>query len=340
MKVHKLTGLIGVLSSIAGVHAMAQTNQPPPEAFLSTHKVPAFYARHVGPVSVLSVRPDVAMLTVDGINLAINYGEDGIIVVDSGAVGSTEKILEAIRQESAAHIRYVVNTSADKDRTGGNDGIANAGQAFTTGTLGNAAQVIAHKNALFQMLAEPGQSHTAAALPSEIFTRKYRNSYLNGQAIQVIYVPRAHTDGDVVVFMRGSDVVVTGAIYDPTRFPVIDLEHGGSIQGEIEALNEILNGMTVGATPLIEKPGETLIIPARGPLSNKDDLVTYRDMVTIVRDRVADGIKRKQTLQQIQAADPLQGFRARYAESPESARKFVGTVYQSLLKQQKTGEHR
>lgn len=330
---------MGVLSSVAGVHALAQTN-PSPDAYIATDKVPAFYARHVGSVSVLSVRPDVAMLTVDGLNLAINYGADGIIVVDSGPVGSTERILEAIRQVSTAPIRYIVNTSTDKDRTGGNEGIANAGKSFTSGTLGEATPVIAHKNALLRMLAEPGQNYPAAALPSGIFTRKYRNFYLNGQAIQVIWEPHAHTDGDVAVLMRGSDVVVTGEIYDPTRFPVIDLEHGGSIQGEIDALNEILNGMAVGATPLTEKPGETLIIPARGPLSNKDDLVNYRDMVTIVRDRVEDGIKRKQTLEQIQAADPLQGFRGRYAESPESAHKFVVSVYQSLLKQQKTGEHR
>jgi glyoxylase-like metal-dependent hydrolase (beta-lactamase superfamily II) len=339
LKTHKLVGLLGALSSITGIHAMAQTN-PPPEAYLSTDKVPAFYARHVGPVSVLSVRPDVAMLTVDGVNLAINYGENGIIVVDAGPVGSAERVLAAIRQVSPAPIRYIVNTSTDKDRIGGNEGIANAGMSFTAGTLGEATPIIAHKNALLRMLAEPGQNYPAAALPSGIFTRKYRNFNLNGQAIQVIWEPHAHTDGDVVVFMRGSDVVVTGEIFDPTRFPRIDLEHGGSIQGEIDALNEILNGMTVGATPLTEKPGETLIIPARGPLSNKDDLVNYRDMVTIVRDRIEDGIRRKQTLEQIHAADPLQGFRTRYAESPESARKFVVTVYQSLLKQMKSGERR
>lgn len=339
MNVHKLAGLIGVLSTIAAVHALAQTN-PPADAYISTDEAPAFYARNVGPVSVLSVRPDVAMLTVDGLNLAINYGADGIVVVDSGPAGSTDRILEAIRQVSTAPIRYIVNTSADKDRTGGNEGIANAGRSFTSGTLGEAAQIIAHKNALLRTLAEPGQNYPAAALPSEIFTRKYRNSRLNNQAIQVIWEPQAHTDGDVVVLMRRSDVVVTGEIFDPTRFPVIDLEHGGSIQGEIDALNEILNGMVVGATPLTEKPGETLIIPARGALANKDDLVNYRDMVTIVRDRVEDGMKRRQTLQQIQTADPLQGFRDRYAESPESARKFVVSVYQSLLKQQKTGEHR
>jgi glyoxylase-like metal-dependent hydrolase (beta-lactamase superfamily II) len=215
-----------------------------------------------------------------------------------------------------------------------------AGKAFTSGTLGEAAQIIAHKNTLLHILADPAQNQTAAALPSEIFTRKFRNSHLNNQAIQVIWEPQAHTDGDVVVLLRGSDVVVTGKIFDPTRFPTIDLERGGSIQGEIDALNEILAGMVVGASPLPEKPGETLIIPARGPLSNKDDLVNYRDMVTIVRDRIEDGISRKQTLAQIQAADPLQGFRGRYAESPESAQIFIVAVYQSLLKQRKAGEHR
>lgn len=339
MSKNKLAAIVAVLASYGGVQqAVAQAMPPPPpppKSYASTATVPAVYARHVGPVSVLEVRPDVSMLTVDGFNLVVCLGDDGLVVIDTGPATRAQEVLAAIREVSDAPIRYLVNTSARNGSNGGNEVIAKAGNAFSIGTLGTAAPIIAHQNALLRMLAEPGQQHTAEALPSEIFSRRVRSAHLNGQAIQAIWEPDAHTDGDIVVFIRRSDVIVTGAIFDWTSFPDIDLEHGGSIQGEINALNDILNNMAVGSTPLVEQQGETLIIPARGPLSNKDDLVNYRDMVTIVRDRVQDGIDRRQSIAQIIAADPLQGFRNRYAESPEAAQRFIRSVYDSLRKQPK-----
>ena len=340
MSKNKLAAIVAMLASYGGVqHAAAQGMPPPPgpppKSYASTATVPAVYARHVGPVSVLEVRPDVSMLTVDGVNLVVCLGDDGLVVIDTGPEARAEEVLAAIRAVSDAPIRYLVNTSAANSSNGGNEVIAKAGNAFSLGTLGTTAPIVAHQNALLRMLAEPGQNHPAEAIPSEIFSRRVRSARLNGQAIQAIWEPAAHTDGDIVVFMRRSDVIVTGAIFDPTAFPDIDLKHGGSIQGEINALNDILNNMAVGSTPLVEQPGETLIIPARGPLSNKDDLVNYRDMVTIVRDRVQDGISRRQCIAQIIAAYPLQGFRNRYAESPQAAQRFIQTVYDSLRKQPK-----
>lgn len=342
MSKKKLTAIVAVLASYGGMQQAVAQGMPPPEppptSYASTATAPAVYARHVGPVSVLEVRPDVSMLTVDGFNLVVCLGDDGLVVIDTGPEARAEEVLAAIRKVSDAPIRYLVNTSAGRSSNGGNEVIAKAGKAFSIGTLGATAPTIAHQNALLRMLAEPGQNHPAEAIPSEIFSRRVRSAHLNGQAIQAIWEPDAHTDGDIVVFMRRSDVIVTGAIFDSTGFPDIDLEHGGTIQGEINALNDILNNMAVGTTPLVEQQGETLIIPARGPLSNKDDLVNYRDMVTIVRDRVQDGIGRRQSIAQIIAADPLQGFRNRYAESPEAAQRFIRSVYDSLRKQPKSLE--
>jgi hypothetical protein len=231
------------------------------------------------------------MLTVDGYNLAVIHGEDGVVVVDTGPEARANDVLAAIRSVSEAPIRYLVNTGAGKGSSGGNEILAKAGNAFSVGTLGLAAPIIAHQNALQQMLAEPGQNHPAEALPSEIFSRKVRSAHLNGQAIQAVWEPNA--------------------------------------------LNDILTHMAVGTTPFVEEQEETLIIPGRGPLADKDDLVNYRDMVTIVRDRVQDGIGRRQSISQIMAADPLQGFRNRYSESPEAADRFIRSVYDSLRKQPK-----
>ena len=340
MSKKKLTAIVAVLALYGGVQQAAAQAMPPPPApapksYASTATAPAVYARHVGPVSVLEVRPDVSMLTVDGYNLAVIHGEDGVVVVDTGPEARANDVLAAIRSVCEAPIRYLVNTGAGKGSSGGNEILAKAGNAFSVGTLGLAAPIIAHQNALQQMLAEPGQNHPAEALPSEIFSRKVRSAHLNGQAIQAVWEPNALTDGDIVVTLRRSDVIITGALLDLTGFPDIDLEHGGSIQGEINALNDILTHMAVGTTPFVEEQEETLIIPGRGPLADKDDLVNYRDMVTIVRDRVQDGIGRRQSISQIMAADPLQGFRNRYSESPEAADRFIRSVYDSLRKQPK-----
>ncbi len=134
---------------------------------------------------------------------------------------------------------------------------------------------------------------------------------MNDEGIEVLYQPAAHSDADSFVLFRGSDVVVTGDVMDTTRFPVIDLENGGSIQGEIAALDKLID-LTIAPTPFIYKGPGTYVIPGHGRLCEQMEVVDYRDMVVIVRDVVADLIKQGKTLDQIQAAHPALAYETRY----------------------------
>jgi glyoxylase-like metal-dependent hydrolase (beta-lactamase superfamily II) len=141
----------------------------------------------------------------------------------------------------------------------------------------------------------------------------------------------AHSDGDSMVLFRRADVIVTGDILDLRQFPVIDPAKGGSIQGELEALNHLLE-LTVPAMPLVLKPGRTLLVPAHGRVSDYSELVEYRDMVTVIRDIIQDMIDRGMTLAQVKAANPTQGYRKRYGadSGPWTTDMFVEAVYKSL----------
>jgi glyoxylase-like metal-dependent hydrolase (beta-lactamase superfamily II) len=158
--------------------------------------------------------------------------------------------------------------------------------------------------------------------------------YLNGEAIEVISQPAAHTDGDAFVFFRRSDVVVAGDVLDTRQFPVIDLAQGGSIQGEIDALNRLVE-LAIPSVPVVSREAGTIVVPGHGHLCEQYDVVEYRDMVTIIRDRVWDLIKKGRSLTEVQAAQPAKGYSGRYG-NPGGAwttERFIEAVYQSLIKE-------
>ena len=160
--------------------------------------------------------------------------------------------------------------------------------------------------------------------------------YLNGEGIEVLYQPAAHTDGDAIVFFRRSDVVVAGDILDTTRFPVIDVARGGSVQGEIAALNRIVD-TAIPSVPIVSREEGTLVIPGHGHVCDQLDVVEYRDMVTIIRDRIRDLIKAGMTLDQIKAASPARGYIRRYGSDtgPWTTNNFVEAVYRSLVQEKR-----
>ena len=172
-----------------------------------------------------------------------------------------------------------------------------------------------------------------AAWPTETFNQKRKYMYLNGEGIEVLHQPAAHTDGDSVVFFRRSDVVAAGDILDTTAFPVIDIARGGSIQGEIDALNRLID-LAIPSIPLVSQDGGTYVVPGHGYLCDQLDVVDYRDMVTIVRDRIQRLIKDGRTLDQIKAARPTIGYTARYGSDsgPWTTNMFVEAVYNSLMR--------
>lgn len=158
--------------------------------------------------------------------------------------------------------------------------------------------------------------------------------FLNGEGIEVWHLPDAHTDGDSIVFFRRSDVVVAGNILDLRRFPVIDLARGGSVQGEIDALSRIVD-LAIPSVPIVTREGGTLVIPGNGRVCDQFDVVEYRDMVVIIRDRIRALIQAGKTLEQVKAATPAAGFVRRYGSNtgPWTTDMFVEAVYKSLLRE-------
>jgi cyclase len=227
-------------------------------------------------------------------------------------------------------IRFIINTSVDPDHTGGNGGIAKSGVTFTGGNVargpggsGDRAEIWAHETVLNRMTE--GKVVESAWPSDTYYTPIYKwNGFFNGEGIQLYHAPAAHSDGDTVVYFRYSDVISAGDVLSMTSYPVIDVAKGGSIQGEIDALNKILEI----AIPQFRSQGGTYIIPGHGRLADEGDVANYRNMVVKIRDRIEDMIKTEMTLQQIKAARPTLDYDGRYG-SPDS---FIEAAYRSLAK--------
>jgi glyoxylase-like metal-dependent hydrolase (beta-lactamase superfamily II) len=298
-------------------------------------------------LEVISIRPNVYMIAGAGGNIAVQLGSDGVIVVDAGSAAPAQAVVDEIRKITPLPIRYIINTSDDADHVGGNETLARAGQSlFFAGNLGpgggggntginngGAASIIGTENMFLRMSGANGEPsrYAVVAQPTETFARRLKVMYLNDESIQIIHPPSAHTDGDAIVLFRQSDVIVAGDVFDMTRFPVIDLERGGSIQGEIAVLNELID-LTVPSIPLPWKDGGTTVIPGHGRLSQQAELVEYRDMVTIIAERVQDMVNHQMTLDQIKKASPTQGWDRRFGSNSGSwtTDMFVEAVYKSL----------
>ena len=288
-------------------------------------------------LEVLQLRPNFYMIAGAGANIGVQVGADGVVVVDAGSASRASAVLAAIKRMTPQPIRYVIDTSADPDHVGGNEAIAKAGQTlFTQGTdfLGGGASILAAEKVLTRMSAPTGRASPfpATAWPSETFPQLRKYMYLNGDGIEVLHQPAAHTDGDAFVFFRRSDVVMAGDVLDTTRFPVIDVAKGGTIQGEIAALNRLVD-LAIPSVPIVSREEGTLVVPGHGRVCDQLDIVEYRDMVTIVRDRIRDLIKDGRTLDQIVAAAPTRGYTRRYGSDtgPWTTRNFVEAVYRSLV---------
>jgi cyclase len=288
-------------------------------------------------IQVTPVQGNVYLVTGAGGNIVVQAGAQGMVVVDTGLAQSSGKALEAIAKLSPKKIQYVINTHVHPDHTGGNDAFRQAGTtiagANVTANLTDVklgAQIFAQDNVLQRMSAPTGTQSPSpfGAWPTETFTSGRKQIYFNGEPIEIIHQPHAHTDGDSIVFFRHSDVVAAGDIFLTTTFPFIDLERGGGIQGEIDALNNIVEI----AVPARQEEDGTYVIPGHGRICDRFDVVEYRDMVTIVRDRVQASIKKGMTLDQAKAAHLTLDYDARYGAKSGfgSADGFVEAVYKSL----------
>jgi len=282
----------------------------------------AGFARGADDIEVIRVQPNFYMIAGAGGNIAVQIGPDGVLLVDTGAAAMTDRVLTEIRKLSSQPIRFIINSSADADHVGGNEKLAKAGEGAVIGT----------ENVLTRMSAPTGKqaAYPLAAWPTETFFQKQKPMYFNREGIQIMS-HAAHSDGDSIVFFRRSDVIVAGEIYDTTHFPVIDVEKGGGIQQEIDALNQIVE-LAIPSIPMMWQEGGTYVIPGHGWLADQADVVEYRDMVTIIRDVIADMIAKGMTLEQVQAANPTKGYRKQYGSDsgPWTTNMFVEAIYKSL----------
>ena len=298
------------------------------------------FAQASSDLHVWPVRDNIYMIVGAGGNITVQTGKDGVLVVDSGLANMSDKVLAAIRSISKGPIRYLVNTHYHPDHVGGNEAIRKAGATIAGGNVAfdlganasEGAQVIAHENVLNRVSAPTGKQSAlpTGGWPTSTFIDNEKKLFFNGEGIEVIHMPNAHTDGDSIVFFRKSDVIATGDLFTTVMYPVIDTAAGGNIQGIVEALDRIVDLII----PVYGQEGGTMVVPGHGRLCDLGDVINYREMTIIIRDRVQDMVKKGMTLEQVKAAKPTFDYDPLYGTSSGfwTTDMFVEAVYKSLKK--------
>jgi cyclase len=283
-------------------------------------------------VRVTKVQGRVYMISGAGGNIAAQVGDDGVLLVNAGSGKVSDKVLAAVRGLTDKPVRFILDTAADTENIGGNEALAKAGASGGRGQVAGAA-IIAHESVLAALSSAKGKNTPLASMspgswPTITFAGELKDVQTNGEAIQMFHQPAAHGAGDSVVLFRSSDVVVTGNIVDMTRYPMIDTANGGTFSGVLAAVNRIID-ITV---PHDWQEGGTLVIPAQGRVADEADVVEYRDMLTIVGDRIQDLIKKGMTLEQVQAARPTFEYDGLYGATggPWTTAMFVEAAYREL----------
>ena len=287
-------------------------------------------------MQVEHVQAGVYMITGAGGNTAVQAGADGVLIVDTQFAPLAPKLMAEIRRLNQGPVLFIVNTHSHPDHVGGNSALARLAGSGSGGPVRNDGaaplKIIAHENVLNRLTQHvPNQpAFPDDGLPVDEYFTPFKDLHMNGEAVIIYHEPNAHTDGDSVILFRGSDVVAAGDIFTPGAYPFIDVDHGGSVQGEIAALNHILE-LTV---PAKTQEGGTYVIPGHGRICDEADVVEFRDMVVIVRDRIQDMVRKNMPIDQIKAARPTRDYDTEYmaAGSFVKADQFVEAVYRSLMK--------
>jgi glyoxylase-like metal-dependent hydrolase (beta-lactamase superfamily II) len=325
--------------------------------------------QNINGVEVMHIKGPIFMFSAGGSNITASIGPDGVLLVDTGPAEMADKLKAAIVEvqqqvamaralttappiggaetrsatqamlftyntpkRSADPIRFIMNTSGLPDHVGGNAKVAKAipKELSFQDPQEDATHIYAHENVLGRLSGAKGDEFMVpfASRPSDTYVANlYKlTGFFNGEGVQLNHVPSASTDGDSIVWFRGSDVIAAGDIYRTDAYPTPDIKMGGNIQGVIEGLNQLLDM----AIPEYRQEGGTLIVPGHGRLSDFADVAWYRDMVTIIRDRVQHLIEKGMSLEQVQAAKPTRDYDGRYGKQPGSADKFIDAVYRSL----------
>jgi glyoxylase-like metal-dependent hydrolase (beta-lactamase superfamily II) len=313
-------------------------------------------------LEVLHVLGNVYMIAGGPSNIAVQVGSEGVLLVDAATEDLSDQVLQAIRVLSNGPINYIINTTPDKDHFGGNGKIGAAGQNPTVAArdlmgrgstvaadnLGNDAAgaaaaggrggqaalrpqgaiVFAHENMLNRMSAPTGVTppEPFALWPTNTFFTRQKTISFNDEAIEMLHQPAAHTDADLLVFFRQSDVVAAGDIINTLQYPVFDATRGGGIQGILDGLNAVI-AITV---PRFNQMAGTRVVPGHGRILNEADVVEYRDMMTIIRDRIKDSVDEGKTLAQIKALRPTFEYDPLYSVPQWTGEMLIEAIYNDV----------
>ncbi|MEQ1760988.1 MAG: hypothetical protein ABL986_22000 [Vicinamibacterales bacterium] len=294
----------------------------------------ASHLRAQAQVSVLPVQGRVSLMTAGDANVTVQVGRSGVVLVDTPPADLAPQVITEIRKLSARPIRHIVQTSASSDRIGGTvallgpagaRGLALGAGLFGFGATGASRPNVAAQDNVLNRLSATTPAVAPGLLPTMTDFLPTLDLF-NDEAIVLYHVPAAHSDGDSIVFFRRSDVISTGNIYTPGRYPVIDTTRGGSVNGLIAALGRVLEL----AVPEAFEEGGTKIIPGRGRVGEETDVAEFRDMVSIIRDRVQDAVTKNQTLDQIKASKPSRDYDAEYRATPADADRLIESIFKTL----------
>jgi glyoxylase-like metal-dependent hydrolase (beta-lactamase superfamily II) len=267
-------------------------------------------------ITVQALRGNVTALIGSGGNIAVLPGDDGKLIIDSGFVGTRDKITAALTSLSPEPIKHLVNTHWHFDHTDGNEWMHSAG-----------ATIMAHENTKkhlstttrvedwnFTFPASP-----AGAIPTDVLNAD-KTLRFNGATIALKYYGSSHTDGDISAYFVESDVLHTGDTWWNGHYPFIDYSTGGSLDGMIRAAEANVARVT----------DKTIVIPGHGPVGDKSQLIEYRDLLTTIRDRIAALKRESKSLNEIVAAKPTAGYDAKWGGFFVNGEFFTKLVYKGL----------
>jgi cyclase len=269
-------------------------------------------------VRSMHVKGQVWAIFGAGGNITVQIGDEGVLVVDTGTAAMAPEVRAEIRRLAGERpIRYVIATHFHDEHTGGN-------VLLSDEPLQRAA-ILAHENVGLRLIENEAE---AGYLIMDTFYGDSKAIHFNGEAIEIVHLPSAHTDGDSLVFFRGSDVVSAGGVISTTRFPSFDPNEGGSVDGLIAALNRILD-ITVAE---YRAQGGTIVVPGSGRLYDETDVAEYRDMLTIVRDRIEAEIDAGRSLAEVKQSRPALDYAGVFGadDGPWTTDAFIEAIYRDL----------
>ena len=263
-------------------------------------------------IQTVKLAPNFYVLNGSGGAIGVLAGPDGVLMVDSQFAPLTEKIVAAIKQVSNAPIRFLINTHVHPDHTGGN---ANLGAMGVT--------IFAREELRNRLMhpapgagGAPGTPAPAPALPVITYDSPL-TFHMDGENVQAIPIPKAHTDGDTLVFFPNANVIMIGDYVRTLGYPNIDRANGGS-----------LKGMLAGIDTAIKLCNEqTKVVPGHGEITDRAGLMAHRDMIIAIRDKIAPMVAQGKTLPEVMAAKPTADFDAKVPGGSTTIERFVGQVY-------------